>query len=226
MEAAVTTTGGGRRKGAFLVPRAAAPTLTEDVTRKEVAMWIDQRGSEIIERPEALRLLSVAATRRDHGRLGVTIVGNPDEAPLVVPVDFVVDDHRVLVRLGPGRLCELTVGRLVAFEVDEVDRSGGTAWSILVRLGPGRLCELTVGRLVAFEVDEVDRSGGTAWSILVRGLASELTVDDIAALGDAVPAPSVPDPGHRIVAIRLDAVTGRRFTVSPAEPPTVAGATS
>ncbi len=154
-------------------------------------MWIDQRGSEIIERPEALRLLSVAATRRDHGRLGVTIVGNPDEAPLVVPVDFVVDDHRVLVRLGPGRLCELTVGRLVAFEVDEVDRSGGTAWSILV-----------------------------------RGLASELTVDDIAALGDAVPAPSVPDPGHRIVAIRLDAVTGRRFTVSPAEPPTVAGATS
>ncbi|MDA8056817.1 MAG: pyridoxamine 5'-phosphate oxidase family protein [Actinomycetota bacterium] len=191
MEAAVTTTGGGRRKGAFLVPRAAAPTLTEDVTRKEVAMWIDQRGSEIIERPEALRLLSVAATRRDHGRLGVTIVGNPDEAPLVVPVDFVVDDHRVLVRLGPGRLCELTVGRLVAFEVDEVDRSGGTAWSILV-----------------------------------RGLASELTVDDIAALGDAVPAPSVPDPGHRIVAIRLDAVTGRRFTVSPAEPPTVAGATS
>lgn len=191
MAAAVTTTGGGRRKGAFLVPRAAAPTLTEDVTRKEVAMWIDQRGSEIIERPEALRLLSVAATRRDHGRLGVTIVGNPDEAPLVVPVDFVVDDHRVLVRLGPGRLCELTVGRLVAFEVDEVDRSGGTAWSILV-----------------------------------RGLASELTVDDVAALGDAVPAPSVPDPGHRIVAIRLDAVTGRRFTVSPAEPPTVAGATS
>ncbi len=127
-------------------------------------MWIDQRGSEIIERPEALRLLSVAAVRRDHGRLGVTIVGNPDEAPLVVPVDFVVDDRRVLVRLGPGRLCELTVGRLVAFEVDEV-----------------------------------------------------------AALGDTAPAPSVPDPGHRIIAVRLDAVTGRRFTVSPPEPATLTG---
>jgi len=62
---------------------------------------------------------------------------------------------------------------------------------------------------VAFEVDEIDLEGGVAWSVLVRGLATvigEPTGADIDA-DHAVGA----SPGDRILSIRPDVVTGRRF---------------
>jgi len=101
-------------------------------------MWIDQRGSEILPVPECLRLLAVAAKEDHVGRLAVT----DTEAPLVVPLNFTVHDGGVLIRIGPGRLSELTPGSLVAFEVDRVESDHGIAWSVLIRglasaLSPG-----------------------------------------------------------------------------------------
>jgi hypothetical protein len=92
-------------------------------------MWIDQRGSEILDPPECLRLLAVAAKEDRIGRLAVT----DGQSPLVVPLNFIFHDRGVLVRVGPGRMSELAPGSLVAFEVDRVETDRGMAWSVLVR---------------------------------------------------------------------------------------------
>jgi uncharacterized protein len=92
-------------------------------------MWIDQRGSEILNVPECLRLLAVAAKDDHIGRLAV----NDSETPLVVPLNFAMHDRGVLIRIGPGRLSEMVPGSLVTFEVDHVDPEGAEAWSVLIR---------------------------------------------------------------------------------------------
>ena len=92
-------------------------------------MWIDQRGSEILDSPECLRLLAVAAKEDHIGRLAV----NDGESPLVVPLNFTIHDRAVLLRIGPGGLSEMVPGTLVSFEIDSVDPEHGEAWSVLIR---------------------------------------------------------------------------------------------
>lgn len=134
----------------------------------------DQRGSEVMDRAECLARLASAAAARQIGRVAVCATG----APHVVPVDFAFVDQRVLVRTGPGFLATHAAGRLVAFEVDDLDV-----------LGDGLR---------------------TGWSVLVRGLAVTLSVAEVASLGPRAPQPSVDRPGDRFLAIRPDAVTGRK----------------
>jgi hypothetical protein len=84
---------------------------------------------------------------------------------------------------------------------------------VLVRLGDGFLWREAKGKLVAFEVDHIDTDAGVAWSVLIRGLATELEgVPD--GIPDRAPKPLVPEPGSRILAIRPDVATGRRFAIS------------
>jgi len=99
-------------------------------------MWLDQRDSEVLERPECLRLLALEAREGALGRIGVALVDDRQgeiEAPLVVPVNFAYSGGKVVVRIGPGLLADTAPGRLVAFEVDRVEREHGLAWSVLVR---------------------------------------------------------------------------------------------
>jgi nitroimidazol reductase NimA-like FMN-containing flavoprotein (pyridoxamine 5'-phosphate oxidase superfamily) len=92
-------------------------------------MWIDQRGSEVLAEAECHQLLAMAAKEGAIGRLAVSGEG----APIVVPVNFAVQDHQILIRVGSGRLADLAIGHLVAFEIDECDPSSGYAWSVLLR---------------------------------------------------------------------------------------------
>ena len=92
-------------------------------------MWIDQRGSEVLAEAECHQLLAMAAKEAAIGRLAVSGEG----APIVVPVNFAVQDHQILIRIGSGRLADLAIGHLVAFEIDECDPSSGYAWSVLLR---------------------------------------------------------------------------------------------
>lgn len=143
-------------------------------------MWIDQRGSEILEAPECFRLLALAAKEDGVGRIAVSRRG----APIVQPVNFAYCDH-----------------------------------GLLVRLGDGAMADAASGSLVAFEVDRVARSGSEAWSVLVRGLALE---PEDPSPGYAV-GPFVSIPGHRVLFIRADVVTGRRLSlrdVSDTDPAT------
>jgi nitroimidazol reductase NimA-like FMN-containing flavoprotein (pyridoxamine 5'-phosphate oxidase superfamily) len=92
-------------------------------------MWIDQRGSEVLTEAECHQLLAMAAKEGAIGRLAVTGAG----APIVVPVNFAVQDHQILIRIGSGTLADLAIGRLVAFEIDERDPTSDHAWSVLLR---------------------------------------------------------------------------------------------
>lgn len=85
---------------------------------------------------------------------------------------------------------------------------------LVVQVGEG-LFQRMVGHLVAFQVDnstvgtgwsDVDPEG--RWSVLVRGLAHEVAEEEA---GHSLPEPRVAEPGHRIVQVRADVVTGRRI---------------
>ena len=96
-------------------------------------MWVDRRGSEILPRPECLRLLAVAAKVDGIGRLGLMPDEAPGQAPIVVPVNFRFHEGELFLRLGAGFIAGAADRHHVAFEVDRVDRSSGEAWSVLVR---------------------------------------------------------------------------------------------
>jgi|SRR5579862_1769809 len=96
-------------------------------------MWVDQRGSEVLPRGEALRLLAIAARRGMIGRLAISTYA----APLVQPVSFEFTNGLVVARIGAGFIGDVVPGHLVAFEVDGIDSASGAesgmAWSVLVR---------------------------------------------------------------------------------------------
>ena len=102
-------------------------------------------------------------------------------APLVLPVDYAVEGTAIVIQLGAG-LFDHVNGQLVAFQVDSSSHGVGC--------------------------DPNDEDARFRWSVLVRGLASEL--DSQVTLAH-LPAPRVADPGHRLVHIRSDVVTGRRL---------------
>ena len=83
---------------------------------------------------------------------------------------------------------------------------------VLLRIGEGLMWRRAVGSLVAFEVDgTVDGVPAPyAWSVVVRGLATSTSVGEVPPAG-VLPAPAVPAPGDRLLAVRPDVVTGRRF---------------
>lgn len=98
-------------------------------------MWIDERGSEVLEPPECRRLLAVGAMAHLHGHVAVS----EEEAPTVLPVDYSVHDSDVVLMVGEGLFRRLE-NRLVAFQVDGTSGSRGLRgpeeerlWSVLVR---------------------------------------------------------------------------------------------
>lgn len=94
-------------------------------------VWIDQRGSEVLARSECLRLLALRAG--GVGRVGLLVDGEV----VIVPVNYRLLDGEeidVLVQVGAGSILEAARREeVLAFEVDEVDRQAGHAWSVLVR---------------------------------------------------------------------------------------------
>ena len=88
---------------------------------------------------------------------------------------------------------------------------------VVLRIGEGLFHQVDA-RLVAFQVDGLTKRGGVAgdqpktWSVLVRGLAIE---DGRNVPTIHVPQPEIVEPGARVVRIRADVVTGRRFPTAP-----------
>jgi hypothetical protein len=79
---------------------------------------------EVLSQAECLELLA----GRHFGRLGVVA----DGWPIMFPVNYIFQDGQVAVRTDPGtKLTAAAQGR-VAFEVDEIDESSHTGWSVLV----------------------------------------------------------------------------------------------
>lgn len=99
-------------------------------------MEVDRNGLEVLDRAECLRLLS----RATLGRIGVT----SGALPTILPVNFCLDDDRILILTGCGsKLDAATRHAVVAFQVDDFDPLWHSGWSVVV-----------VG--VAHEVDDPD----------------------------------------------------------------------
>jgi uncharacterized protein len=84
---------------------------------------------------------------------------------------------------------------------------------VLVQVGAGSMLDAATNEaIVSFEIDQLSTAAGQAWSVLVHGLATVLPESTHA--GPARPtggAPAVPEPGHSLVRIRTEILSGRRF---------------
>ncbi|XAZ32836.1 pyridoxamine 5'-phosphate oxidase family protein [Paenarthrobacter ureafaciens] len=104
-------------------------------------METDERPGRILSDDESWSVLQ----RNQHGRLAVSVLGEPD----IYPLNFIADQGRLLVRTNPGtKLAELTVNEKVAFEVEEI--GDGEAWSVVIK-GTARVIESQS------EIDEADK---------------------------------------------------------------------
>lgn len=81
---------------------------------------------EALSREECIELLAEGSV----GRVAVTV---PDDGPLVVPVNYVLDGDVVVFRSDLGT--KVTAVRLgpISFQLDQVDPLHRTGWSVLVR---------------------------------------------------------------------------------------------
>ena len=104
-----------------------------DDTEVPLPAQFDHSGLEVLTRAACLRLLATATL----GRIGVT----DGALPTILPVNFLFDGDRILVRTGVGtKLHAAAAGAVVAFEVDDFDPLYHSGWSVVVT-GPAQ--ELT-----------------------------------------------------------------------------------
>lgn len=127
----------------------------------------DERSHIGVLDPDECRLLLRSEV------IGRLAVGERGQAPIVVPVNFIVDGDTIVFRRedGPG-----------------LDR---------MREQP-----------VSFEVDRFDLYRRMGWSVLVRGVAHEITAEDVAHLDLE---PWAPGDKRHWVRIAPTAITGRRI---------------
>ncbi len=90
--------------------------------------WVntDHHALEVLSEEECVGLLR----SRSVGRIALSA----GSLPVVLPVKYVVDGSRILMRTGPDtRLAAATSDAVVAFEVDEFDDELETGWSVTVQ---------------------------------------------------------------------------------------------
>jgi nitroimidazol reductase NimA-like FMN-containing flavoprotein (pyridoxamine 5'-phosphate oxidase superfamily) len=64
--------------------------------------------------------------------VGRFAVARPGEAPLVVPVNYLLDGDAIMFRTATGTKLERLRDQPVAFQLDEFDYAHQTGWSVLV----------------------------------------------------------------------------------------------
>jgi nitroimidazol reductase NimA-like FMN-containing flavoprotein (pyridoxamine 5'-phosphate oxidase superfamily) len=86
----------------------------------------DRHGLEVLGLDECLRLLAT----RPFGRLAYLDAG----APSIVPVNHLVDGASIVLRsLDGGKLGAAIFERPVAFQVDDLEVSSRSGWSVVLR---------------------------------------------------------------------------------------------
>jgi nitroimidazol reductase NimA-like FMN-containing flavoprotein (pyridoxamine 5'-phosphate oxidase superfamily) len=64
--------------------------------------------------------------------IGRVAIGRVDRPPLVVPVNYVVDDRVIVFRTGAGQKLEALRQAAISFQVDVVDPVHHRGWSVLI----------------------------------------------------------------------------------------------
>ena len=80
---------------------------------------------EVLDREECYALLAT----HQVGRLAVPV---PGHGPLVVPVNFGIDREVIVFRSDLGTKLDALRDQAVSFEVDEIDLTHHTGWSVLI----------------------------------------------------------------------------------------------
>jgi len=88
-------------------------------------MELDSNKLEVLDEAECRRLLAASS----FGRLAIT----SDALPVILPVNFLLDGDRILVRTGTGSKLDAAMrNAVVAFEVDRAEPFGHEGWSVCV----------------------------------------------------------------------------------------------
>ena len=87
---------------------------------------VDASTLETMAEDECLELL------RQHS-IGRVAVALPGLAPLVVPVNYLVDDGVIVFRSGDGEKITTLRQEPASFEIDEFDVGHRSGWSVLVK---------------------------------------------------------------------------------------------
>jgi nitroimidazol reductase NimA-like FMN-containing flavoprotein (pyridoxamine 5'-phosphate oxidase superfamily) len=87
----------------------------------------DSAALEELEHDDCLKLVASMSI----GRLAVAV--DDHDAPLVVPVNYVLDGEVVVFRSGPGAKLHALRDTPVSFQVDLIDPFHRTGWSVLIR---------------------------------------------------------------------------------------------
>jgi uncharacterized protein len=86
---------------------------------------MSDRSLEVLAEEDCLDLLRTCAV----GRIGLSM----GALPVVLPVNYVVDSGRIILRTGFGsKLSAAIRNAVVCFEVDRIDEEAETGWSVLV----------------------------------------------------------------------------------------------
>ncbi len=80
---------------------------------------------ETLTREECFELLATAAV----GRVGLLVGGKPE----ILPVNYVVEGSAIVFRTSDDSVLNQSALQTVAFEVDRLDETGHTGWSVMVQ---------------------------------------------------------------------------------------------
>ncbi len=95
----------------------------------------DRNGLEILSADECQSLLKQGYL----GRIGIVTYSQGHPIPLVLPVNYCVDGGDIVFRFAQGtKLQSIATGRDAAFEIDDIENTYQTGWSVVV-LGPAQV---------------------------------------------------------------------------------------
>jgi nitroimidazol reductase NimA-like FMN-containing flavoprotein (pyridoxamine 5'-phosphate oxidase superfamily) len=86
----------------------------------------DRTRLEELTREECMRLVA----QHSIGRLAYAVPGTP---PVVLPLNYVVDEDIIVFRSDPGTKLDMASRVSVSFQVDSYDPAHRTGWSVLIR---------------------------------------------------------------------------------------------
>ena len=124
-------------------------------------MFEHEDGNPILNLDDEQAWKLVESTK--HGRLVVTVAGEPD----IFPVNYVVGGRKLILRTAPGnKLAELTINSKVLFETDGV--LSDEAWSVVLR-GTARVLDKSA------DIAAAEALGLKSWVPTLKDFYVEIT---------------------------------------------------
>jgi uncharacterized protein len=124
-------------------------------------MFDHQDGNPILQLDDEQTWKLVEGAK--HGRLVVTVAGEPD----IFPVNYVVGGRKLFLRTAPGdKLAELTINAKVLFETDGV--LSDEAWSVVLR-GTARVLDKSA------DIAAAEALGLKSWVPTLKDFYVEIT---------------------------------------------------